>query len=498
MSQIRKRSLKATAWIYVGFLIGAINTYFFTHKSWFSTDQNGLTRAMIEISQLVYAFSCLGTTSYLFKFFPYYEDNLESKKNDILGLALIIALGGFILTASGMFLIEPIVVRKFSAHSQLLVEFFYWILPMGFFVLLYNILESYSYGFGKGVLGSLLRETILRLYTFVIIILKVFGFINFKTFIILFSFQYAIIVIILAIHLKIEGKLWLNFKISRVTKKFRKKIFAILSLTFFVIIVSVLRQSIDGLVLAAKQNLGKVGIFGLAAYMVSVLQVPFRSIVAITIPILSRAWKDKNHSEIQRIYQRSSINMLGFSLFVFFCIWLNFENGITFLNINPDYLEGRWVFFLLGIVTIIELGTGVNGQIIGTSNFWKFELWTSLLLTLMIIPLSYSLTVKYGILGPAIANLVSFSVYNFVRFYFLLKKFKMQPFSIKTVELLVIAIGTYFLVYYTTMNLKGLTAILSSLVLFSSIFISLFYWRNISPDVKPVIETFLKRVGKKS
>ena len=223
MSQIRKKSLKATAWIYAGFLIGAINTYFFTHKSWFSTDQNGLTRAMIEISQLVFAFSCFGTTSYLFKFFPYYEDNLESKKNDILGMALIIALGGFILTASGMFLIEPLVVRKFSANSQLLVEYFYWILPMGFFVLLYNILEAYSYGFGKGVIGSLLRETILRLYTFVIIILKVFGFINFNTFIILFSFQYAIIVIILAIHLRIEGKLWLNFRFSRVTKKFRKK-----------------------------------------------------------------------------------------------------------------------------------------------------------------------------------------------------------------------------------------------------------------------------------
>ena len=497
MSQIRKKSLKATAWIYAGFLIGAINTYFFTHKSWFSTDQNGLTRAMIEISQLVFAFSCFGTTSYLFKFFPYYEDNLESKKNDILGMALIIALGGFILTASGMFLIEPLVVRKFSANSQLLVEYFYWILPMGFFVLLYNILEAYSYGFGKGVIGSLLRETILRLYTFVIIILKVFGFINFNTFIILFSFQYAIIVIILAIHLRIEGKLWLNFRFSRVTKKFRKKIFAILALTFFVIIVSVLRQSIDGLVLAAKQNLGKVGIFGLATYMVSVLQAPFRSLVAITIPILSRAWKDKNHLEIQRIYQRTSINMLGFSLFVFFLIWLNFENGISFFNINPDYLEGRWVFFLLGIVTIIELGTGVNGQIIGTSTYWRFELWTSLLLTLMIIPLSYTLTVKYGILGPAIANLVSFSVYNFIRYYFLWKKFKMQPFSIKTLELLLIAIGTYFIVYFCTKNLNGLTAIISSLVLFSTAFISLFYWRNISPDVKPVIETILKRIGVK-
>ena len=496
MQQIRKKTIKSTLWIYVGFLIGAINTYFFTHKSWFSTDQNGLTRAMIEVSQLVYAFSCLGTISYVFKFFPYYEDNLESKKNDLLGIALIIAVGGFILTASGIFLIEPIVIRKFSANSILLVEFFYWILPMGFFVLLYNILESYSYGFGKGVLGSLLRETILRLYTFIIIILKVLGFINFNTFIILFSFQYAIIVIILAVHLKIEGKLWLNFKISRVTKKFRKKIFAILALTFFVIIVNVLRQSIDGLVLAAKQNLGKVGIFGLAVYMVSVLQAPFRSLVAITIPILSRAWKDKNHVEIERIYQRSSINMLGFSLFAFFCIWLNFENGITFFNINPDYLEGKWVFFLLGMVTIIELGTGVNGQIIATSTFWRFELWTSLLLTLMIIPLSYYLTVTYGILGPAIANLLSFSVYNFIRYYFLWKKFNMQPFSMKTIELLVIAMLAYFTSFFITKHLAGLTARVLSVIIFAAIYVPLFYVRNISPDVKQVMETVIKRFRK--
>ena len=316
MSQIRKRSLKATTWIYVGFLIGALNTYFLTHKNWFSTDQNGLTRAMIEISQLIFAFSTLGVTSYLYKFFPYYKDNLTSKKNDLLTIALFVAIGGFIVTCAGIFLLEPVIVRKFSANSILLVEYFYWTLPMAFFVLLYNILEAYSYGFDKGVLTSLLKETILRLYTLVIVILKVCGFINFRTFIVLFSLQYAIIVIILAVHLHLEGKIWISFKISRVSKKFRKKIFAILALTFIVIIVNVLRQSIDGLVLAAKQNLGKVGIFGLATYMVSVLQAPFRSIVAITVPILARAWKDKNHSEILKIYKRSSINLLSFSLFV--------------------------------------------------------------------------------------------------------------------------------------------------------------------------------------
>ena len=267
-----------------------------------------------------------------------------------------------------------------------------------------------------------------------------------------------------------------------------------LALTFIVIIVTVLRQSIDGLVLAAKQNLGKVGIFGLAAYMVSVMQAPFRSIVAITVPVLSRAWKDKNYPEIQRIYQRSSINLLSFSLFIFFCIWMNFTNGIHFFGINPDYLEGKWVFFLLGLVTIIELGTGVNGQIIGTSVYWRFELWTSLLLTALIIPLSYYLTVRYGIIGPAIANLVSFSVYNSIRIWFLWNKFGMQPFSTKTIEILLIATGAYLGTYLVVQYMQGLLYIITSLVLFTSMFGGLIYWRNITPDLKPVVQNLLLRL----
>lgn len=494
MSEIRKRSIKATLWIYIGFIIGAVNTYFLTHKSWFSTDQNGLTRTLIETSQLVFAFSTLGTTTYLYKFFPYYEDNLSNKKNDILSIALLVSMLGFAITCSGVFLLEPLIVRKFSANSMLFVHFFYWIIPMAFFTLLYNILEAYAYGFQKGVLTSLLKETILRLYTGIILVLKIFNFINFRQFIILFSFQYAIIVLILGFHLYRNNQLWISFNISRVTRKYRKKIVSIMALTFIVIIVGVLRQSIDGLVLAAKQNLGKVGIFGLAAYMVSVLQAPFRSIVAITIPILSRSWKEKNHVEINRIYKRSSINLLTFSLCIFFCVWLNFNDGILFLGINPEYLEGKNVFLILGIVTIIEMGTGVNGQIIGTSAFWRFELWTSILLTVLIIPLSYLLTVKYGILGPAVANLISFSIYNLIRFVFLWKKFNMQPFSSKTIEIAFISLIAYCISFLLFKSVNGIYGISGRTALFLLIYLTGVYIRNISPDVKPVIMNILIRM----
>lgn len=497
MSQIRKRSLKAAVWIYVGFLIGAVNTYFLTHKSWFTTDQNGLTRVMIDISILICGFSTLGVTTYLFKFFPYYKDNIEDRKNDILGLALMVALTGFVLTSIGLIAIEPLVVRKFSEKSILLVEYFYWCLPMACFILLYNILESYAYGYHQGVLTSLLKETVLRFYTFVVIVLKVLGFISFNTFIILFAFQYALIVIILAVYLKINNQLWINFKTSRVTSKYRKKIISVMGLTFIVAVVMVLRSSIDGIVLAAKQDLGKVGIFGLAAYMVSVMQAPFRSMVAVTIPILSRAWKSKDVKEINRIYKRSSINLLTFSLLVFFCIWLNFDQAIHFFGINPEYLEGKWVFFILGMVTMIEMGSGVNAQIIGTSVYWRFELWTSILLTALIIPLSYTLTVRYGIIGPAIANIISFSIYNYIRFHFLWKKFNMQPFSRKTIEVILVAVGAYFVTHFALQSLQGLAALILNPLLFSTLFITLVYQLNISPDVKPVLYSmknrFLKR-----
>jgi O-antigen/teichoic acid export membrane protein len=494
MSQIRKKSLQASVWIYCGFLIGAINTWLFAREGGFTVDQYGLSRVMIEIGMLFYAFSSLGVTSFLYKFFPYYEDNTEKDQNDILGLALIVALIGFSLTALGAWVFKPLIIQKFSENSSLLINYFYFTLSMAFFVLLYNVLESYAHGFKKGVLTSLLKETVLRGYVLVIVLARLFQFISFDTFVLLFSLQYAIIVAILALHLNSEKKLWLSFKPSRVTRKFKKKIVAIMAFTIIVVVVGVLRQSIDSLVLAAKENLGKVGIFGFAAYMVSVLQAPFRSIVVVTVPILSRAWKEKKLDEISRIYKRSSINLLSFSLLAFFCVWLNYTQAIDFFGITSDYLEGRWVFFILGIVTIIEMGTGVNAQIIGTSTFWRFELWTGLLLTLLIIPLSYFLTVKYAILGPAIANIVSFTIYNALRIGFLWNRYKMQPFSMKSLEIIVIAVAAYFVVYLSLGTMAGLPGLVLRTVLYMGLFLACFYWRKISPDFMPVVHTVMKKL----
>ena len=141
------------------------------------------------------------------------------------------------------------------------------------------------------------------------------------------------------------------------------------------------------------------------------------------------------------------------------------------------------------------MGTGVNGQIIGTSTYWRFELWTSLLLTALIIPLSYYLTVKYGLIGPAIANLVSFTIYNFTRYWFLLNRFALQPFSYKTIEVILLAVIIYSLVHFTMNEVEGLAGLFGRTIVFSGFFGAAIYYRNISPDIKPVVHSILKRTS---
>jgi O-antigen/teichoic acid export membrane protein len=495
MSQIRKKSIVSTIWIFFGFVVGGINTYLYTHANWFSPAQYGLASTLIQVGSLFFAFANMGTLSFINKFFPYYEDNLEDRNNDLLGLALWVALIGFVLSAAGGFIAQPLILQKFNENARMLVDYYFWVFPIAFFMLLFHILEAYSYGYHKGVLVNILRETVIRLFTLILIVLKITNIISFDLFIAFFSFQYAIILAVLLFILIREKKLHLHFRMSKLTRRFRKKIVAIMALTYLVVVVAMLRQSIDNLVLASKMSLAKAGIFTFATYLSTLLMAPNRSLIAVTIPLLSRAWKDKNLTEINRIYKRSSINLLVFALFAFCCILLNYKQAVIYFKLNTEYLQGAWVFVLLGIQAIIELGTGINAQIIGTSNFWRFELYTGLLLTALIIPLSYLLTVRYGLVGPAIANLVSLTIYNAVRFGFLWKKFNMQPFSVKTLEVIVIAAVCFTVCLLLLDNVQGFLGLAARTGFFSVCFIILVLYRNISPDIMPVAKNLLRRAG---
>ncbi|MEP6927516.1 MAG: lipopolysaccharide biosynthesis protein [Ginsengibacter sp.] len=499
MSQIRRQSIISTVFVYSGFLIGFINTYLFTRQgSPFTTSQYGITGIFIAVGNLMFAFANLGMISTVYKFYPYYNDNLTKKKNDLLTWALVVSFIGFCFVIIAGILFKDLVIRKFTANSPEFVQYYFWVFPFGFSLLLFSILEVFAWNIRKSIFTTFLREVLFRGLTTILIFFLSFKLINnFDTFIKFYAFTYGIVAGILLGYLIWKKELHINFTISRVTKKFYKKIISLASLMYFGGTILMIAQFVDTLVIMSVLGTGYAGIFALGSVVAGLVQAPQRGAVAASIPTLSKAWKDKDYDKINLIYQRSGINLLIASLGIFLVIWLNYTDAVKTFGLKPAYLQSQWIFFFLGLARIIDLGTGVNAQIIGTSVFWRFELLSGIILFLLITPLSYLLVKHFGIIGAGYSNVVSFTIYNIIRIIFLQKKFNMHPFSRKTIYSIMIAILCFCICYYTFKNLHGFFAI----VLKSSVFIALYagaiIYFDLSPDVLPVLDSIKRRSKKR-
>ena len=110
------------------------------------------------------------------------------------------------------------------------------------------------------------------------------------------------------------------------------------------------------------------------------------------------------------------------------------------------------------------------------------------------LPLNYKLTQVFDITGPAIANLIAFTVYNIIRFIFLYRKFGMQPFTAKSGYTLLLAAGAFYLTYLLFHEQQGFQWI----VLRSTLFVVLFgagaWMLKLSPDLEPVLDTVRRRI----
>ena len=254
----------------------------------------------------------------------------------------------------------------------------------------------------------------------------------------------------------------------------------------------------DSLLIASvlQNGLAAVAVYTLAQNIASLVQAPQRGVISSSLGVLSKAWKDKNYERIERVYQRSSINQLIFAVGMFALIWLNFKDGVFTFHLQAGYLDAKWIFFFIGLMRIVDMGTGVNAQIIATSTFWKFEFFTGVILLALALPLNYILTKYYfGIVGPAISNLFAFSIYNAIRYGFLKKKFGLDPFNLQTVYILLIGVIVYYFCYFLFNSYQGFIWIVIRSLCFIILYITTTLILKISPDIMPVWNTVLTRIG---
>ncbi len=498
MSQIRRQSIISSLLVYFGFALGFLNTYLFTREgSGFTKEEYGLTNLFVAIAILMFSLSNLGTTAYIYKFFPYYNDRLKKKENDQFAWALLLSIIGFTMTAFVAYFFKDVAIRKFGHNSALFIHYYYWIFPFGLGLTVFSIMESIGWQFKRSTTTNFLREVLFRGFTTILITCSIIGLIkNFDLFIKLYAMTYLMIALILMIHLIIKNEFSICFKVSIITRKFRKKILALLAFVYGGSLVFAVSMVFDTFLIASVLGLEKVAIYSLAQNIASIIQAPQRGVISSSVAGLSKAWKDKNLQKISTIYKQSSINLLIFSVAIFSLLWLNFSDGVLTFKMQKGYMDAKWVFLFMGMMRIIDMGTGVNAQIIATSTKWKFEFYTGMILVCITLPLNYILTKNYfGVMGPAIANLISFTIYNAIRYWYLKKKFNLEPFSIKSLYTLLLGGACLLVCEILFSRQQGLPWLFIRSISFIVLYGSGTLLLQISSDILPIWQTLKKKTG---
>jgi len=496
MGIIQKQGVKSSFFIMIGFLIGAVNLLVL-FPLFFSKNDQGLVRAMLDIGATLSVFCTLGTLPVIYKFYPFYNHYLGPKKNELPFITLIINLIGFSILLIIGWQQKDFIIRKLG-KSPSLAQYFNYVYPYTFFLLIFYWLEAFAWGLRKGVYSNFLRETLIRILTTLLIIAFGLKYIDLAVFLTLFSLLYVIPSLLLLINLiKSKQFSFKSLQISSVTRRLKGKMFSFALFVFAGQFFNLLARTNDTFLIVGLRGLNDAAIFAIATYVSAILEIPQRSLNSISIPVLATSWKNKDFANIKNIYHKSVSNLLAIGLLLFGLIWLNIDNLVNFLNWVSNKEAGGYdaiskLIFILGLAKLIDLATGVNNQIIGTSNFWKFDFFTNLFYILLSLPLNYYLIKNYNLEGLAYSNLIALCLYNSIRFLFLYKKFKLQPYTYKHGLFLLLSIGLILLVH----QIPSVNNIVANIFLQSTIFGISFYllvsWINPAPEALEIVNNFFK------
>ncbi len=190
--------------------------------------------------------------------------------------------------------------------------------------------------------------------------------------------------------------------------------------------------------------------------------------------------------EAQRIEQRTRFDLL------FIGLWANIDN--VFHILGPDFVTGKWVIFFIGLSSLLDMITGANGSILGTSKYYKVQTVFLLILGILLVITNLLLIPKLGIIGAAIGSAISLAILNSLRYLFLLYKYGLQPFNLRFVYVAIIGAGSYFI----SAQIPPFSNFIIDIFVRSTLLVVLFctpvYFLKISGDLNAKADEILRKI----
>lgn len=490
MGVIKRQGIKKSIVNYIGLGLGVINILIIYPLA-LGEEKLGLITFIISTASILVPFVLLGLDSVVIRFFPLFRSK-DKRHNGFLTFIILWILIGIIFFLIFLFLFKDLIIQFYSEKSPEYLTYLPYTIPLVGFISFISILNNFSFNFRRVVVPAIFSQLI-KIIQPALALAFFYGFISFTLVMDGIITYYLVSMLLLIWYIKYLGQWSLNFDFLKVKKGTYKEIFTFASFGVLGSLGSILATRIDGFMVASMTDLSKTGIYSVAIFMSTVIALPSEALISIASPIISDAWAKNDIKEIGEVYKKSSIILLTLGLLFLLGLWINIDSLFSLMPRGEVFSKGKYVVLILGIGKLIDMATSVNGHIIAFSKYFRFNFYSLLLLAVFNVVCNLLFIPYYDINGAAFATAMSLFLFNLVKFLFVLFKFKLSPFSLKSVQVLGITIFVYFLtdlIPYS--NFPILDIILHSTAL-TGLFIPLILYFRISEDIN---NTFLQMVEK--
>ncbi|WP_207421987.1 lipopolysaccharide biosynthesis protein [Desertivirga brevis] len=424
MGIIQQQTVKGTFYSYLGIFIGFFTTSIL--QPWvLSPEEVGLTSILTSTSLMFAQFAILGfngTTRY----FPHFRDE-KSNHHGYLFLFCLVGFIGFLIFTFVAIILKDEIINQEAQDSGIFKEYYWYLIPLTLFTLYFNVFDLYAQRLYDTVSGRVLREFAKRVFILFAVLFMAFKFVEFHVFMPLWLLANLIPTALLALKLYKRNQLVLKPDFQFIDRDLRNKL---VSISLFAILTGsapLIVENIDKFMINGKFGLDSTGIYSIALYFGTVITLPARSLYSIAYTVVSESWKSNDLTNIRMIYRKSCSNQTIAAVFIFTLIWINVDN--IFKVLPSEYGAGKYVVFFIGLASVIDSATGINGVILATSKYFKYDSLFYLVLVGVTILLNLLLIPPFGITGAAMAVAGTYFVFNLFRLIFIYKAFGMQPYT---------------------------------------------------------------------
>lgn len=441
---IQQQTIKGTIITYFGVFVGFI-TGGWLLPNYLSPEENGILHLLVAYSLGFATFATLGINAVSNRLFPYFR-NPETKHNGYFFILLIVSIAGFILSVIAFLCLKPLIIKSGLEKSTLFINYIFYIIPLTFFTLIFLVLDIYYAVLFKAVKGIFIKEFLQRIFILIAILFVVFKVFDFEYFLFAWVIALSLPGIILLINLIIDKQFILKPKFSHLSSELIKSMISVGAFGIVVAFSNILIQYVDRLMINSMLGLAETGIYGVAFFYGLLIIMPVRALNKISTVVIADAWKRNDLKIINNIYFSTTINQLIIGLLVFIGIWANIDNIMRILP--EEYAEGKYVIFYIGLANLFVMASGVNGPILSTSKHFKVLTYFVICFGILIVITNFIFIKLIGISGAALASAISSFLYCLLRYVFLYKKYKMQPYRHKHLIIVLFGIISFLAGYF--------------------------------------------------